>query len=140
MKHHLHSPPHRHGRRAFTLLETLLAMMIFSMAVVSLVEAVQQLGNTTLFNRREATVQERMRSLLTERTRLPLPTEEITTIKEDDITYTISHQRLELQDKDGQNVEGLFEVRVIAEWIEGRTKQQASAETWLYPPLFQRFN
>ncbi len=46
--------------RGFTLLKTLLALMVFSIAVVALVEALNQLGNTTLHRRREATVQEHM--------------------------------------------------------------------------------
>lgn len=135
MKRSLHNRRRKHS--AFTLLETLLALMIFSMAVVALVEAVQQLGNSALFQRREIGVQERMRSLLTERTRLPLPKEEETKIQEDDVTYTVSHQLLELQNKDGMGLQDLYEVRVTADWMEGRQRQQATVETWLYPPLFQ---
>ena len=40
-------------RRGFTLLETLLALMVFSTAVVALVEAVHQLGEHTLLRRHE---------------------------------------------------------------------------------------
>ncbi|OYW77054.1 MAG: hypothetical protein B7Z37_05925 [Verrucomicrobia bacterium 12-59-8] len=125
-------------RRAFTLLETLLALMVFSMAVVALVEAVHQLGEQALLRRHEAAVQERLRSLLLEQTRLPAPNplEEVK-IKEGDMTYTVRRTALELLDRDGQPVQGLFEVRVTADWLEGRTPQQASADTWVYPPLFE---
>ncbi len=125
-------------RRGFTLLETLLALIVFSMAVVALVEAVHQLGKQTLLRRREATVQERIRSLLLEQTRTPVPNpkEEIK-LKEGDTTYTIRRSKLELSDRDGQAVQGLFEIRVTAEWLEGRELQQATAETWVFPPLFE---
>jgi prepilin-type N-terminal cleavage/methylation domain-containing protein len=123
-------------RRGFTLLETLLALMVFSTAVVALVEAVHQLGEHTLLRRHEAAVQERMRSLLVEHTRRPDEIEEVK-LQEGDVTYTVTHTPLELKDRDGQRVEGLFEVRVTAAWNEGRTQQQASAETWVYPPLFR---
>lgn len=123
--------------RAFTLLETLLALMIFSIAVVALVEAVNQLGKDTLHRRREAAVQERARSLLTEHTRLPNPPEE-TRLQEDDVTYTIRRVKLELKNRDGLPLNDLFEVRVTAEWLEGREPQTISAETWVYPPLFTR--
>ena len=123
-------------RRGFTLLETLLALMVFSTAVVALVEAVHQLGEHTLLRRHEAAVQERMRSLLVEHTRRPDDIEEVK-LQEGDVTYTVTHTPLELKDRDGQRVEGLFEVRVTAAWLEGRTQQQASAETWVYPPLFR---
>lgn len=121
-------------RRGFTLLETLLALMVFSTAVVALVEAVHQLGEHTLLRRHEAAVQERMRSLLVEHTRV---LEKEVELQEGDVTYTVTHTPLELKDRDGQPVEGLFEVRVTAAWMEGRTQQQASAETWVYPPLFR---
>ena len=125
-------------RQAFTLLETLLALIVFSMAVVALVEAVHQLGQQALLRRHEAAVQERIRSLLLEQTRLPMPNplEEVK-IKEGDTTFTVKYTPLELSDRDGQPVKGLFEVRVTAEWLEGSVTQQATAETWVYPPLFQ---
>jgi prepilin-type N-terminal cleavage/methylation domain-containing protein len=125
-------------RQGFTLLETLLAIMVFSMAVVALVEAVHQLGESTVLRRHEAAIQERLRSILIEQTRTPNPTppEELK-IKEGIITYTVRRTQLELSDRDGRAVQGIFEVSVTADWMEGRTPQQASTETWLYPPLFQ---
>ena len=123
-------------RKGFTLLETLLALMVFSTAVVALVEAVHQLGEHTLLRRHEAAVQERMRSLLVEHTRRPDDIEEVK-LQEVNVTYTVTHTPLELKDRDGQPLAGLFEVRVTAAWMEGRTQQQASAETWVYPPLFR---
>ena len=108
--------------------------MVFSMAVVALVEAVHQLGEHTLLRRHEAAVQERMRSLLVEHTRM---LEKEVKLQEGDVTYIVTHTPLELKDRDGQPVPGLFEVRVTAAWKEGQTQQQASAETWVYPPLFR---
>ncbi len=122
--------------RGFTLLKTLLALMVFSIAVVALVEALNQLGNTTLHRRREATVQEHMRSLLIEQTRLPdMPSE--AKGEEDNVTYTVRRMPQELRNKDGQPLPDLFEISVTATWLEGRVLQQATAETWVYPPLFR---
>jgi prepilin-type N-terminal cleavage/methylation domain-containing protein len=123
-------------RNGFTLLETLLALMVFSTAVVALVEAVHQLGGQTLLRRHEAAVQERMHSLLVEHTRMPDAIEEVK-LQDGDVSYTVTHTPLELKDRDGQPLQGLFEVRVTAVWKEGQTQQQASAETWVYPPLFR---
>lgn len=123
--------------RGFTLLETLLALMIFSLSVVALVEAVNQLGNTTLHRRREADVQERMRSLLLEHTRLPEPPAKLQ-LQEADTVYIVTRSPVDLRNQEGMPLQGLFEVRVTAEWNEGRVRQQASAETWVYPPLFRR--
>ena len=46
--------------------------------------------------------------------------------------------KLELSNQDGVQLNDLFEVRVTAEWLDGSVMQQASAETWVYPPLFFR--
>jgi prepilin-type N-terminal cleavage/methylation domain-containing protein len=129
------------SKRGFTLFETLLALMIFSVAIVALVEAVNQLGNTTLHMRREAAVQERLRSLLLENTRLPMPAplpagEEH--IHDGDVTFTIQREPITgLSNRDGQTLQDLFSVRVTAEWREGAGIRQAVAETWVYPPLFR---
>lgn len=123
-------------RNGFTLLETLLALMVFSVAVVALVEAVHQLGEHTLRRRHEAAVQERMRSLLVEHTRRPDLIEAVK-LQEGAVSYTVTHTPLELKDRDGQPLDGLYEVRVTADWMEGREPQQANAETWVYPPLFR---
>jgi len=123
--------------RGFTLLETLLALMVFSIAVVALVEALNQLGNTTLHRRREATVQERMRSLLIEHTRLPdMPAE--AKVQEDNVTYTVRRMPLELRNQDGLPLPDLFEISITATWLEGSVTQRATAETWVHPPLFRQ--
>ncbi len=119
----------------FTLLETLLALMVFSLAAVALVEAVHQLGGSTLLMRREAEVQERMRSLLTENTRLPNPPSHAE-FKDGDVTYTVTRKPLDLKSREGIPLYELFEVRVTAQWLEGSLPQQATAETWVHPPLF----
>ena len=123
-------------RNGFTLLGTLLALMVFSTAVVALVEAVHQLGEHSLLRRHEAAVQERMHSLLVEHTRMPDAIEEVK-LQEGDVSYTVTHTPLEFKDRDGQPLQGLYEVRVTAAWKEGQTQQQTSAETWVYPPLFR---
>lgn len=129
------------SKRGFTLFETLLALMIFSLAVVALVEAVHQLGNTTLHMRREAQVQERMRSLLLEHTRQPMPVPlnaAVEKLVEGDVTYTMERQTLEdLRNQDGLPLQGMFSLRLTAEWLEGAVIQQAVVETWVYPPLFR---
>lgn len=121
--------------RGFTLLETLLALMIFSIAVVALVEAVNQLGGGALHQRRAAMVEQRMRSLLVEHTRLPVSMNE-TKITEEDVTFTIRHEALNLRNQAGLPLQGLVEVRVTAEWLEGHTPHQATTGVWTYPPLF----
>lgn len=131
------------GFPAFTLLETLLAVLVFSLAVVALVEAVNQLGNTTLLRRQEAILQDRMRSLLVEQTRLlwlkPVPTSAVSeeVLQEGGVTYTLNLQPLDLQNYEGQPLTEMLEATIMAVWTEGGRRHEASASTWVYLPLFR---
>ncbi|WP_395749798.1 type II secretion system protein J [Prosthecobacter sp.] len=128
---------------AFTLLEVLLAVFVFSMAAVALVEAVQQVGNTTVLQRREAMVQDRMSSLLVEYSRLlwkqPAPASATSekVLEEDGVTYTLQVAPLELKNKDGQPLPEMVQVAIVATWKEGAAKQEATASTWVFRPLFR---
>lgn len=130
-------------RRGFTLLEVLLAVLIFSLAVVSLVEAVNATGRTALLGRRERMVQARLDALLLEATRAPDFMDKVgqgqsqeDKVTEGDVTYTTRIQRLDLTNEESQPLTDLFEVTVTARWREGRDEQAVQAATWTFPPLF----
>lgn len=124
-------------------MEVLLAVMIFSLAVVTLVEAVNDTGRAALMGRRERFVQARLDLFLLQATRDPefatkvgqgsFQEEKVT---EGDITFNTRIKRLELTNQDNQPVPDIFEVTVIARWKEGRDEQELEASTWMYPPLF----
>jgi len=131
------------SQRAFTLLETLLALLVFSTAVVALVEAVHQLGQTTLIRRHEAILQDRMRSLLVEHSRLLWMKPNLASgssekiLEEDGVAYTLQIAPLELESRDGQRLNEMFELTILANWVEGRLPKTASASTWVYLPLYR---
>jgi hypothetical protein len=127
----------------FTLLEAILALFIFSTAVISLVEAINQTGRTVLLSRRERQVQTRLETHLCEATRSPEFLAKLrngedveSTITEDDITFKITSKPLVLSNVDGQELNEMFAVNVTAQWKEGREMQVESAETWVFPALF----
>lgn len=129
--------------RAFTLLEALLALFIFSTAVIALVEAVSSMGRTVMLSRREQQVQARMETMLLERTHDPewtLGPRDIevheSTVREDDVTFTIRTRPIEVHNQDGLPLADFFEASVTARWTEGAQPQEARAETWVYPPLY----
>ena len=136
---------HRTRRQApaFTLLEVLLAVFVFSLAAVALVEAVQQVGNTTVLQRQEGMVQDRMNSLLVEHSRLlwkqPTPSSAVSekVLEEDGVIYTLQVAPLELKNKDGQPLPEMVQVAIVATWKEGSAKQEATASTWVFRPLFR---
>lgn len=128
----------------FTLLETMLAVFIFGMAAVALMEAINTSGRTSLDARRKGNIQMRLDNLLLEATRDPLwaadtrvqvATER--TVEENGFKYTIKREPLELENVDGQPLQGLYHVQVSARWLEGGRERTAVAETWAYPLMFR---
>jgi prepilin-type N-terminal cleavage/methylation domain-containing protein len=139
--HHL-----RYGRgpAGFTLLETMLAVFIFGMAAVALVEAVNSSGRTSLEARQKRNIQARLDNLLLETTRDPMwmennrsPVKTEREISEGGMSFTILREPLDLKNEEGIPVQGIFLVRVSTHWMEAGREQTATAETWVYPPLFR---
>lgn len=136
------SPRTRPG--GFTMLEALLALFIFSTTVISLVEAINITGSTVIVARRERQVQAKLEMLLLEATRSPEMLSRIQnndlspiTVKEGDVTYVTRPALLNLSNSEGKPLQELFVLNVTARWTEGRVDQESSAETWVFPPLFQ---
>ncbi|MBL9130158.1 MAG: prepilin-type N-terminal cleavage/methylation domain-containing protein [Verrucomicrobiaceae bacterium] len=131
-----------HRRHGFTLLETLIALSIFSLAVVSLAEAIQSAGNASNLVRQDIQIHDRMTAMTSETMRLvalhvagarpQLPD----AVEEAGVTYKVAVQEIKnLKNKDNQPVEGLWEIVTTAEWMEGSMKQQLEDRAWVYPPL-----
>jgi prepilin-type N-terminal cleavage/methylation domain-containing protein len=128
--------------RGFTLLETILALMVFSIAVIALVEVIARMGDASTEARRSREVQSQLESLMLEATRLP-PNEIIAgqpsyekTTKDRGVEYHLVMNQVQLTNQDGQQMSGLYSIKVTAFWSDGGAKLQASAESMVYPPLF----
>jgi prepilin-type N-terminal cleavage/methylation domain-containing protein len=128
----------------FTLLEVMLAVFIFGMAAVALVEAINTSGRTSLDARMKGRIQMRLDNLLLEATRDPLwaadtrvqlATERV--VEENGVRYLIKREPLDLKNVDGQPLQGLYLVQITARWMEGSREQRAVAETWAYPLMFR---
>lgn len=141
MRMHFHRSltPRRHG---FTLMETLIALSIFALAVVGLADAIQQAGRSSDVVRQDVQVHDTMAAMTSEAMRLvaltaqgarpqtPQPVEVA------GVTYKVSAQPIKnLQNKDKLPVEGLWEIITTAEWMEGSVKQQMEDVAWVFPPL-----
>jgi Tfp pilus assembly protein PilV len=135
--------PHRWQSAGFTLLEALLAMFVFSIAVVSLVTAINTMGEAAVESRRELQIQGRMESLLMEATRSPewlqggqVNKPEDKTVKEAGVTYLIQAEEHELENSEAATLTDFYRVSILARWEEGGLPQEQLAETWVWPPLF----
>ena len=131
----------RAHQAGFTLLEAVLAVLIFGMAAVALVEAINSMGQTAIKARRYAAVVSRMESLLTEFTRMPQQPNTgdrsvEQTVKEDGVEYRLRMEPAKLENKDRQELNELYSVKATATWKEGSQTEEMSTETLLYPPLY----
>lgn len=135
--------PARPRTAGFTLLEALMALMVFSTAVVSLVAAIN--GIATAWNdiREDLSVQIRLESLLVEATRKPDPNQPMghvapaeRKVQENGVSYIVKIEPLELTNKEGHELPQLMKVRAVARWSDGGRDREETAETWMWPPLF----
>lgn len=142
MRLHLRPTARRTG---FTLLETVIALAIFSLAVVALAEAIQRSGDTSNIIRQDIMIHDRMAALTAETTRLIALTaagtrpQQPQPVEEGGVTYQVKVQEIKnLVNKDKVPVEGLWQVITTADWKEGTSGQHLEEETWVYPPLLPR--
>lgn len=122
-------------------MEVLLALLIFSVAAVSLVQAINTLGTAGVEARSDRAIQDRLDNLLLETSRKPLPpmspnSPYSETHRENNVSYEVHLEPLELTNKDHQRLNDFYKLRVIAAWNEGGREQRMTAETWIYPPLY----
>lgn len=136
---------HSARRAGFTLMETVIALAIFSLAVVALAEAIQQSGKTSNIIRQDIQIQDRMAALTAETTRLIALTaagarpQQPEPVEDNGVTYKVNVQQIKnLVNKDKQPVEGLWQVITTADWKEGTSDQHLEEESWVYPPLLPR--
>ena len=131
-----------HRSSAFTLLEVLLALLVFSIAVVALVEVINTMGRAMIEARRNREITARLESLMLETTRKPRPQESPggrgfeSTTRVDGVEYHLKMAPVEMTNADGEPLPDLHTVRATARWKEGGQDQEMSAETLLYPSLY----
>jgi hypothetical protein len=128
--------------RAFTLLEALLAMLVFSLAVIALVEAINRMGLAAVESQMEAAVQSRLDDhllLTTRKLGAVVPGtalhEERRAITEDRVTYTIVVKSEEVRNLRGIRLADLYRVKVTASWMDDGRPQEKSVESLVWPPL-----
>lgn len=130
------------AQRGFTLLETILALLLFSVAVVSLVGAINGMGNASTEARRVREVQAQLESMVLEITRRP-PAEIVAGQRSYDKTssaggvdYRIAMAMVDMTNQDGQPVQGIYSVKADARWTDAGHKEMLAVESMVYPPFF----
>lgn len=128
------SPP-----RAFTLFELLMAMALFTMAAVSLAEALNLISLTVSEAIDDSEVRESLRATLLEVTHDAALTAETRETNPDErgLYFRIEVDRVDLKNEDGLTLDNLFEVKVTAlrQVRAGRDEVLDTATTLANPNL-----
>lgn len=129
--------------RGMTLLEVILALAVFSLAAVALVNVMNQIGFAVLESRTLRNVEQGLESVLDEYSKAPLLGEMERTIKpgKDGVTYEVVVRPVDrIKNQEGRILQGIFHIEATAKWKENGQDQQLKADTLRYAGLFQPVN
>jgi prepilin-type N-terminal cleavage/methylation domain-containing protein len=125
--------------QGFTLLELLMSMALFTIAAVSLAEALNMISLTVSESIDDTEVREQLRATMLEVSRDAALTAETRETNPDKrgLYFRIEVERLDLKNEDGQTLDNLFEVKVTAmrDLPSGRNEELDTASTVASPNL-----
>ena len=122
-----------------TLLEVMLALMIFAIAAVAYVGAINQMGESVIITSTVRNVEIGLSSYLDEYSKAPQIQELDKEFKADEngIIYRIVIKPVEnLKNKQNQPIVGIFRVLVTAKWKDGGNARTMEAETLRYAGMY----
>ena len=127
-------------KSGFLLLEMVLALAVFGMAATGFTVALNRMAATTSLAQSELRITRMIDSALEETLSLPAIEEGSDTIEvgETGVELETVIERMEdLLNKDGQQLQDMFRIRITARWSENGQSQERSAETWRYGMMYQ---
>lgn len=127
-------------KRGFLLLEVVLALAVFAIACTGLTMAFQRMAGAANLAQSELRITRILDSALTEQLSMPMLEEGVTQIPVEgtDIELDVVIEPIEdMENQDGELLQQMFHIKVIAKWYTNGTWQERSAETWRYNPMYQ---
>ena len=125
----------RAARRGYILLEAILALMVFAVAVLGLARALGICIESAGALNHENDIRVGLRSFLEEMRRKPIT--DMATSYEDarlGVTYNSTVEDLELRDRNGTVLTDLYKLRVAVNYDAGGEQREESAEVYVYKP------
>ena len=132
------------GRRAFILLEVVIAMSFFSVAAVGYIVALHQVGRLATEATARTTITRIIDSamldaLATPRLEVGETKKEVGELGDDArMVVTTTIEELELQNQTEVSLQEMFSIKIDVEWFDGSEWQERSAETWRYARMYVR--
>lgn len=127
-------------KKGFLLLEVVLALAVFAIACTGLTVAFHRMAGAANLAQNELRITRILDSALTEQLSLPMIEEGVTQIPVEgtDIELDVVIEPIEdMENQDGELLQQMFHIKVIANWYENGAWQERSAETWRYNPMYQ---
>lgn len=121
------------------LMEVVIALGIFSTAVVSFIVVLNQVAELSLLTRQESMVSRLIEGALMEALTVPEIKEEKYEyqLDETDMVITVDTSPITLVNKDQSQLEDMWLVKVTARWMQNGEPSEETVETWRYGKLYQ---
>ncbi len=122
------------------MLEVVLALAVFAIACTGLTVAFHRMSAAAGLAQSELRITRILDSALTEQLSLPLLEEGVTQVPVEgtDIELDVVIEPIEdMENQDGEILQQMFHIKIIANWYENGAWQERSAETWRYNPMYQ---
>ena len=125
----------RQNQRGIALLDALLAVFVFAMAVTSLANWLAQIGNNSNMLAREKLIQHGLAGVMAEARERSLSDMSFEYYDEElDVRYRTVVEPLDLTTSEGDSLDDMHLLQVIAEYSEGAEVVTTSAEIYVYKP------
>ena len=142
----MHLSPHRLPRRfrkGFLLLEVLLALGVFGIAATGFAVALHKTADLAATAQRKLKMTRLLESALAEAMSYPVLEEGTTSVAVDEMSdqgleiETTVELLEEMENEDGQLLQEMYRIEVVARWFENGQSREQLAETWRYSRLYQ---
>ena len=117
-----------------------LALAVFSIAVTALVVALNRTASVAHNSQSELKITRMLDSALAETLSIP-------TLEESESSYTVPGSNIELtttikliedlENEDGQVLQEMFRIEILARWFGNGEWQERAVETWRYGRMYQ---
>jgi prepilin-type N-terminal cleavage/methylation domain-containing protein len=127
-------------RRGFLLLEMVLALAVFGIAATGFAVALHKMAAVAELAQSEMRITRILESALDETLSLPVLEEGVTEfeLEETGIKLDTTVELLtEMQNEDGQTLQEMYRIEVVARWFENAEWQERMVETWRYGRMYQ---
>lgn len=136
------TPASQHGRRGFLLLEMVLALTVFGIAATGFTVALHRMGKSASLAQSELRVTRMMESALDETLSLPALEEGVTETEiggpGNEVLFTTTIELLdEMENQDGQLLQEMYRIQIVATWVENGQQNERMVETWRYGRMYQ---